>query len=84
MSFRFLFALLLVTSSAFAQEPAQTPAQTNSSTEIPAVTVTAPSPIVRRSVVPSRNAGRGPRTARVRSREHTADAAPAADRGGPR
>ncbi|QIO35769.1 TonB-dependent receptor [Bradyrhizobium sp. 1(2017)] len=72
--------------SAFAQEraqepvqaPAQQPAQDKSSTELPSVTVTAPSPIVRRAVVPSRTAGRGTRTARVRNRAQTAEATPAA------
>lgn len=53
-------------------------AEDKSSTEIPAVTVTAPSPIVRRAVVPSRTAGRGTRTARVRSRQQKAEATPAA------
>ena len=48
------------------------------STEIPAVTVTAPSPIVRRAVVPTRNPGRPTRTARARSQGRTADTAPAA------
>jgi iron complex outermembrane recepter protein len=48
------------------------------STEIPAVTVTAPSPIVRRAVVPTRNPGRPTRTARARSHERTADTTPAA------
>ncbi|MGY3465272.1 iron complex outermembrane receptor protein [Bradyrhizobium sp. LM6.11] len=48
------------------------------STEIPAVTVTAPSPIVRRAVVPTRNPGRATRTARARSHERAADATPAA------
>ncbi|MBW8857138.1 MAG: TonB-dependent receptor plug domain-containing protein, partial [Bradyrhizobium sp.] len=52
-------------------------AEDKSSTEIPAVTVTAPSPIVRRAVVPTRNPGRPTRTARARSHEHTADATPA-------
>ncbi|WFU70857.1 TonB-dependent receptor [Bradyrhizobium sp. CB2312] len=47
-------------------------------TELPSVTVTAPSPIVRRAVVPSRTPGRATRTARVRSRERTAEAASAA------
>ncbi|WP_342733434.1 TonB-dependent receptor [Bradyrhizobium sp. B117] len=47
-------------------------------TELPSVTVTAPSPIVRRAVVPSRTPGRATRTARVRSRERTAEAVPAA------
>ncbi|MCK1651710.1 TonB-dependent receptor [Bradyrhizobium sp. 149] len=53
-------------------------AEDKSSTEIPAVTVTAPSPIVRRAVVPTRNPGRPTRTARARSHERTADATPAA------
>ncbi|MET4275994.1 MULTISPECIES: TonB-dependent receptor [unclassified Bradyrhizobium] len=53
-------------------------AEDKSSTEIPAVTVTAPSPIVRRAVVPNRNPGRPTRTARARSHERTADATPAA------
>jgi iron complex outermembrane recepter protein len=53
-------------------------AEDKSSTEIPAVTVTAPSPIVRRAVVPTRNPGRPTRTARTRSHERTADATPAA------
>lgn len=71
-------ASLLLLGAAATPAFAQTPAQDKSSTEIPAVTVTAPSPIVRRAVVPSRNAGRGTRTARVRSREQAAEAAPAA------
>ncbi|MDE5463430.1 TonB-dependent receptor [Bradyrhizobium sp. CSS354] len=53
-------------------------AEDKSSTEIPAVTVTAPSPIVRRAVVPNRNPGRPTRTARARSHERTADTTPAA------
>ncbi|UPJ41012.1 TonB-dependent receptor [Bradyrhizobium sp. 40] len=53
-------------------------AEDKSSTEIPAVTVTAPSPIVRRAVVPTRNSGRPTRTARARSQQRTADATPAA------
>ncbi|MET4040196.1 TonB-dependent receptor [Bradyrhizobium sp. RT6a] len=53
-------------------------AEDKSATEIPAVTVTAPSPIVRRAVVPTRNPGRPTRTARARSHERTADATPAA------
>ncbi|MET4119555.1 iron complex outermembrane receptor protein [Bradyrhizobium sp. JR4.1] len=53
-------------------------AEDKSSTEIPAVTVTAPSPIVRRAVVPTRNPGRPTRTARARSPERTTDATPAA------
>ncbi|MBR1170827.1 TonB-dependent receptor [Bradyrhizobium liaoningense] len=72
-----LLLLGAAATAAFAQDSAQQPAQDKASTEIPAVTVTAPSPIVRRAV-PSRNAGRGTRTARVRSREQTAEAAPAA------
>ncbi|WP_375305358.1 TonB-dependent receptor [Bradyrhizobium sp. A11] len=71
-------ASLLLLGAAATPAFAQTPAQDKSSTEIPAVTVTAPSPIVRRAVVPSRNAGRGTRTARVRSREQAAEATPAA------
>lgn len=53
-------------------------AQDKSSSELPAVTVTAPSPIVRRPVVPSRNPARSTRTARVRSRQQTAETTPAA------
>lgn len=52
-------------------------AEDKSSTEIPAVTVTAPSPIVRRAVVPTRNPGRPTRTARARSHQRAADATPA-------
>ncbi|MCJ9706146.1 hypothetical protein, partial [Bradyrhizobium sp. SHOUNA76] len=58
-------ASLLLLGAAATPAFAQTPVQDKSSTEIPAVTVTAPSPIMRRAVVPSRNAGRGTRTARV-------------------
>lgn len=47
-------------------------------TELPSVTVTAPSPIVRRAVVPSRSPARATRTARARSRERTAETTPAA------
>ncbi|SEN41034.1 TonB-dependent receptor [Bradyrhizobium sp. OK095] len=61
-----------------AQEPAQAPAQDKSSSEIPSVTVTAPSPIVRRAIVPTRSQVRTTRTARVRSQQATAEAAPAA------
>ena len=68
-----LLLLGAAATSAFAQDSAQD----KSSTELPAVTVTAPSPIVRRAVV-SRNPDRGTRTARVRSRERTAEATPAA------
>ncbi|MDF0520988.1 TonB-dependent receptor [Bradyrhizobium yuanmingense] len=73
-----LLLLGAAATSAFAQDSAQQTAQDKSSTELPAITVTAPSPIVRRAVVPTRNAGRGTRTARVRSREQAAEAAPAA------
>ncbi|WP_456620433.1 TonB-dependent receptor [Bradyrhizobium sp. P5_C12] len=45
-------------------------------TELPAVTVTAPSPIVRRAVVPSRTASRGTRPAPARNRERTAESTP--------
>jgi iron complex outermembrane receptor protein len=70
-----LLLLGAAATSAFAQELAQD----KSSTELPSVTVTAPSPIVRsRAVVPSRTSGRGTRTARVRSHERTAEATPAA------
>jgi len=48
------------------------------STELPSITVTAPSPIVRRAVVPSRSPARPSRTARARSRERTAETTPAA------
>lgn len=47
-------------------------------TELPAVTVTAPSPIVRRAIVPSRTASRATRPAPARNRERTAEAPPAA------
>lgn len=71
-------ASLLLLGAAATPAFAQTPAQDKSSTDIPAVTVTAPSPIVRRAVVPSRSAGRGTRTARVRShRQQTAETTPA-------
>ncbi|MCC8455741.1 hypothetical protein LMJ43_36355, partial [Streptomyces rochei] len=43
-------------------------------TELPAVTVTAPSPIVRRAIVPSRTASRATRPAPARNRERTAEA----------
>jgi iron complex outermembrane receptor protein len=61
-----------------AREPAQAPAQDKSSSEIPSVTVTAPSPIVRRAVVPTRSPVRTTRTARVRGQQGTAEATPAA------
>jgi len=64
-----LLLLGAAASSAFAED--------KSSTEIPAVTVTAPSPIVRRAVVPNRSPGRVTRAAPARHRERTAEAAPA-------
>ncbi|MFB6464717.1 TonB-dependent receptor [Bradyrhizobium tunisiense] len=71
-------ASLLLLGAAATPVFAQTPAQDQSSTEIPAVTVTAPSPIVRRAAVTSRNPGRGTRTARVRNPAQTAaEATPA-------
>lgn len=55
-----------------------TPAMSQtSSTEIPAVTVTAPSPIVRRAVVPSHTAPRVARRAPARTRQPAPAAAPA-------
>ncbi|UPK33792.1 TonB-dependent receptor [Bradyrhizobium sp. 186] len=45
-------------------------------TELPAVTVTAPSPIVRRAVVPSRTTSRVARAAPARNRERTAESTP--------
>lgn len=45
-------------------------------TELPAVTVTAPSPIVRRAVVPSRTTSRVARAAPTRNRERTAESTP--------
>ncbi|MBR1133700.1 TonB-dependent receptor [Bradyrhizobium iriomotense] len=76
-----LLLLGAAATSALAQEPAQAPAQPpaqdKSSTEIPAVTVTAPSPIVRR-VVPTRSPVRVARTGRARSQQRTAEATPAA------
>ena len=59
------------------QQPVQQPAQDKSSTEIPSVTVTAPSPIVRR-VVPTRSPVHVARTGRSRSQQRTAEATPAA------
>lgn len=70
-------ASLLLLGAAATPAFGQALAQDKSSTEIPAVTVTAPSPIVRRAVVPSRNPGRSTRTARVRSRQQTAETTPA-------
>jgi iron complex outermembrane receptor protein len=73
-----LLLLGAAATSALAQEPAREPAQDKSSSEIPSVTVTAPSPIVRRAVVPTRSPIRTTRTARVRSQQGTAEATPAA------
>lgn len=51
----------------------------SAATELPSVTVTAPSPIVRRAAtVPTHKPIRAARTAPARSRERTAEAAPAA------
>jgi iron complex outermembrane recepter protein len=52
-------------------------AQDKPSTELPAVTVTAPSPIVRRPVVPSRTTARVARAAPARHRERAPEPAPA-------
>jgi iron complex outermembrane recepter protein len=52
-------------------------AQDKPSTELPAVTVTAPSPIVRRPVVPSRTTARVARAAPARNRERAPKPAPA-------
>ncbi|EHR01577.1 TonB-dependent receptor [Bradyrhizobium sp. WSM471] len=73
-----LLLLGAAATSALAQEPVQQPSQDKSSTEIPAVTVTAPSPIVRRAVVPTRSPVRVAHTGRSRSRQPAAEATPAA------
>jgi iron complex outermembrane receptor protein len=52
-------------------------AQDKPTTELPAVTVTAPSPIVRRPTVPSRTPTRVARTAPARNRERAPEPAPA-------
>jgi iron complex outermembrane receptor protein len=72
-----LLLLGAAATSALAQEPVQQTAQDKSSTEIPAVTVTAPSPIVRR-VVPTRSPVHVARTGRSRGQQRTAEATPAA------
>ncbi|AND87964.1 MULTISPECIES: TonB-dependent receptor [Bradyrhizobium] len=59
------------------QQPVQQPAQDKSSAELPAITVTAPSPIVRR-VVPTRSPVHVARTGRSRSQQHAAEATPPA------
>ena len=58
------------------QQPVQQPAQDKSSAELPAITVTAPSPIVRR-VVPTRSPVHVARTGRSRGQQRAAEAAPA-------
>jgi iron complex outermembrane receptor protein len=50
----------------------------SSSTQLPEITVTAPSPIVRRKLVPSRTPSHVARAAPGRNRERTAEQAPAA------
>ncbi|MDI3565972.1 TonB-dependent receptor [Bradyrhizobium sp. Arg816] len=72
-----LLLLGAAATSALAQQPVQQPAQDKSSTELPSVTVTAPSPIVRR-VVPTRSPVHVARTGRSRSQQRTAEATPAA------
>ena len=59
------------------QQPVQQPAQDKSSAELPAITVTAPSPIVRR-VVPTRSPVHVARTGRSRGQQHAAEATPPA------
>lgn len=79
MSFRLRRAQRLSGASLLLLGAAATPAfaQDKSSTEIPAVTVTAPSPIVRRAVVPTRSPVRVTRSAPSRSRQQTAETTPA-------
>ncbi len=57
---------------------AEDAAAPSSSTQLPEITVTAPSPIVRRKLVPSRTPSRVARAAPGRNRERTAEQAPAA------
>lgn len=57
---------------------AEDAAAPSSSTQLPEITVTAPSPIVRHRTVPSRTPTRVARTAPGRNRERTAEQAPAA------
>jgi iron complex outermembrane recepter protein len=57
---------------------AEDAAAPSSSTQLPEITVTAPSPIVRHRTVPSRAPTRVARTAPGRNRERTAEQAPAA------
>ena len=56
---------------------AEDAAAPSSSTQLPEITVTAPSPIVRRKLVPSRTPTRVARAAPDRNRERTAEQAPA-------
>lgn len=80
MSFELRRAQRLGGASLLLLGAAATPALAQSAaTELPSVTVTAPSPIVRRAaVVPTHKPIRAARTAPARSRERTAEAAPAA------
>ncbi|WFU39293.1 TonB-dependent receptor [Bradyrhizobium sp. CB82] len=57
-------------------------AQDKPSTELPPVTVTAPSPIVRRAIVPARPTTRVARRVPARNREHPPEPAPAAPQQG--
>ncbi|MCK1715237.1 MULTISPECIES: TonB-dependent receptor [unclassified Bradyrhizobium] len=79
MSFELRRAQRLGGASLLLLGAAATPAlaQDKPAAELPAVTVTAPSPIVRRPVVPSHSTSRVTRAAPARSRERTAEAAPA-------
>src|SRR5882757_6602482 len=56
---------------------AEDAAAPSSSTQLPEITVTAPSPIVRRRLVPSRTPTRVARAAPGRNRERAAEQAPA-------
>ena len=68
--------LCAVGNSAMAQDAAAPPA----STQLPEITVTAPSPIVRRKPVPSRTPARVARAAPGRNRERAAEPQPAPGR----
>lgn len=80
MSFELRRAQCLGGASLLLLGAAATPALAQSAaTELPSVTVTAPSPIVRRAAtVPTHKPVRAARTAPARSRERTAEATPAA------
>lgn len=80
MSFELRRAQCLGGASLLLLGAAATPALAQSAaTELPSVTVTAPSPIVRRTAtVPTHKPVRAARTAPARSRERTAEATPAA------